>query len=314
MVRGIERSDIFQDDDDRCNFLQRLSAVLVKTGTDCFAWALLPNHFHLLLRCNSYNLSRFMRSLLTGYAVTFNRRHFRSGHLFQNRYKSIVCEEDAYLLELIRYIHLNPLRADLVKSLDELANYPWSGHGILLGNSVLEGQPTDEILSYFGKKVKNARAAYHRFVEDGVALGKRPELTGGGLKRSQQKGEGRAVIEDYDERILGSGEFVTSLHQEPKLQGKLSRTIDLGRLQQEISNYFGIPTKSLRERGRQSKISQARELFCYLGTRELGYNGAEIGSLLKMGSSSVSRAARRGEELMKEEVEISKWWLDILKH
>jgi len=314
MVRGIERSDIFHDDDDRRNLLQRLSALLVKTSTDCFAWTLIPNHFHLLLRCNSYDLSRFMRSLLTGYAVTFNRRHFRSGHLFQNRYKSIVCEEDAYLLELIRYIHLNPLRAGLVKSLDELAIYPWSGHGVLLGNSVLEGQPTDEILSYFGKKTKSARAAYLKFMSDGVALGKRPELTGGGLKRSQQIGEGRSGLEDYDERILGSGEFVTSLRQEPKLSGRLPRTIDLGRLQQEISNYFGMSTKSLRERGRQNNNSKAREICCYLATRELGYSGAETGSLLRMGSSSISRAARRGEELFAGESEIRRWWLELLKH
>jgi len=96
----------------RDRFVERLSTLLVKTGTDCFARALIPNHFHLLLRCNHIELSRLMRSLLTGYAVTFNRCHFRFGHLFQNRYKSIGCEEEPYLLELIRYIHLNTSRHD----------------------------------------------------------------------------------------------------------------------------------------------------------------------------------------------------------
>ena len=75
-----------------------------------------------------------MRRLMTGYAVTFNKRHKRSGHLFQNRYKSIVCEEDPYLLELIRYIHLNPLRAKLVQDLKELDKYPWTGHSAILGH------------------------------------------------------------------------------------------------------------------------------------------------------------------------------------
>ena len=314
MVRGIERSDIFLDDDDRRNFLQRLSALLVKTGTDCFAWALIPNHFHLLLRCSSYDLSRFMRSLLTGYAVTFNRRHFRSGHLFQNRYKSIVCEEDSYLFELIRYIHLNPLRAGLAKDLEELAIYPWSGHGVLLGNSVFEGQPTDEILSHFGKKIKNARVAYRTFVADGVSMGKRPELTGGGLKRSQLKGEQETGIGEYDERILGSGEFVASLRQEPNLSSRLPRRMELCRLQQEVSDYFGIPAESINQRGRQNKNSLARELFCYLATRELGYSGTETGSLLRMGSSSVTRAARRGEVLFAGAGEVGRWWLDVLKH
>ncbi len=99
IVRGIERRKIFCDDDDRRSFLGRLPSLLVETDTECFAWALIPNHFHLLLRPRHIKLSRFMRRLLTGYTVTFNRRHDRSGHLFQNRYKSIVCEEDVYLLE-----------------------------------------------------------------------------------------------------------------------------------------------------------------------------------------------------------------------
>lgn len=87
IVRGIERTDIFLDDEDRSRFIARFGKLLVETGTDCFAWALIPNHYHLLLRCNRLELSRFTRRLLTGYAVTFNRRHARSGHLFQNRYK-----------------------------------------------------------------------------------------------------------------------------------------------------------------------------------------------------------------------------------
>src|SRR5512136_676836 len=98
IVRGIERSDIFLDDDDRALFLERFSKLLVETGTECIAWALMTNHFHLLLRPQSTKLSFIMRRLLTGYAVVFNRRHNRSGHLFQNRYKSIVCEENPYLL------------------------------------------------------------------------------------------------------------------------------------------------------------------------------------------------------------------------
>jgi len=125
MARGIERREIFTDDKDRQSFLNRLAAILEDTQTLCYAWALIPNH--LLLRTGATPLSKVMRRLMTGYAVSFNRRHKRSGHLFQNRYKSIVCEEDPYLLELIRYIHLNPLRTGLVKDLKELDQYPWSG-------------------------------------------------------------------------------------------------------------------------------------------------------------------------------------------
>ncbi len=115
IVRGIERRNIFLDDVDRENFLARLGAVIEDTQTACFAWALIPNHVHLLLRTGDGPISRVMQRLLTGYAVSFNRRHRRHGHLFQNRYKSILCQEDAYLLELVRYIHLNPLRAKMVQ-------------------------------------------------------------------------------------------------------------------------------------------------------------------------------------------------------
>ena len=133
MARGIERRKIFWDDKDRSSFLERLALILEETQTQCYAWALIPNHFHLLLRTGPTPLSKVMRRLMTGYAVTFNKRHKRSGHLFQNRYKSVVCEEDPYLLELIRYIHLNPLRAGLVEDLKELNKYPWTGHSAILG-------------------------------------------------------------------------------------------------------------------------------------------------------------------------------------
>jgi REP element-mobilizing transposase RayT len=117
IVRGIERRKIFRDDADRDDFLERLGDILQDSQARCFAWTLMPNHFHLLLRTGLAPVSDVMRRLLTGYAVSFNFRHRRSGHLFQNRFKSILCQEDAYLLELVRYIHLNPLRARLVADL-----------------------------------------------------------------------------------------------------------------------------------------------------------------------------------------------------
>ncbi|WP_224747076.1 transposase [Pelovirga terrestris] len=99
IVRGIERRNIFRNNTDRRDFVDRLSTLLIETDTDCYAWAMIPNHFHLLLKPKGCELKHFMRRLLTGYAVNFNKRHRRSGHLFQNRYKSIVCEEDTYLLK-----------------------------------------------------------------------------------------------------------------------------------------------------------------------------------------------------------------------
>ena len=132
MVRGIERRRIFESDRDREDFLDRLGRVVQEGQARCFAWVLIPNHAHILLRTGPTPLPRMMRRLLTGYAVSFNLRRQRLGHLFQNRYRSIVCEEDPYLLELVRYIHLNAIRSGLVKDIEGLERYRWSGHSVLM--------------------------------------------------------------------------------------------------------------------------------------------------------------------------------------
>ena len=111
IIHGIERKEIFNDDFDRNNFLDRLGKILTETATTCFAWALIPNHVHIFLRTGKAPIATAMRRLLTGYTQFYNRRYRRHGQLFQNRYKSILCQEDRYFLELVRYIHLNPLRA-----------------------------------------------------------------------------------------------------------------------------------------------------------------------------------------------------------
>jgi len=150
MIRGIERRKIFKDDKDRENLIERLSILLPETQTQCYAWSLLSNHSHLLLKSGPAGIAALMRRLLTGYAVSYNRRHKRHGHLFQNRYTSLVCQEDAYLLELVRYIHLNLLRAGLVTTIDQLNKSPWSGHAALAGSVHRDWQDTQYVLSLFG--------------------------------------------------------------------------------------------------------------------------------------------------------------------
>ncbi|HSR12980.1 MAG TPA: transposase, partial [Thermodesulfobacteriota bacterium] len=145
IIRGIEKRAIFLDERDREKFVERFSELLEETHCDCLAWSLLENHAHFLLRPGN-KLAFLMRRLLTGHAIHFNLRHKRNGHLFQNRYKSIVCEEEPYLLELVRYIHLNPLRAGAVTDIRELDRYSWSGHAVILGNRKLPGQDIDCVL------------------------------------------------------------------------------------------------------------------------------------------------------------------------
>jgi len=157
MIRGIERRKIFTNDKDREDFLDRLSMLLPETKTPCYAWAFLPNHAHFLFRTGQVPLATVMRRLLTGYVVSFNRRHRRHGHLFQNRYKSIVCQEDVYLRELVRYIHLNPMRAGIVPTLRELNGYAYCGHSVLMGKNKRIWQDVDYVLSHFGETARKAR-------------------------------------------------------------------------------------------------------------------------------------------------------------
>src|ERR1043166_6893049 len=142
MQRGIERGRIFRDAADYRRFLAFASSIFLETKTRCLAWALMPNHVHLLLQSGTTPLSRVLQRLFTGHAVAYNRRWRRSGHLFQGRYKSLLCDADAYLLALVRYIHLNPVRAGLCADLAELATYPYSGHRALLGKAQTPWQET----------------------------------------------------------------------------------------------------------------------------------------------------------------------------
>ena len=156
MARGIERRKLFVDNHDRDDFLRRVAALTDAGALAVYAWALMPNYFHLLVRTSSRPLPRSMRSLLTGYVGSFNRRHRRSGHLVHNRYKSIVCEQEPYFLELVRSIHLNPLRARIVKNLRELARYPYSGQTALVGKGEYRWQDTGAVLGHFGANLRRA--------------------------------------------------------------------------------------------------------------------------------------------------------------
>jgi putative transposase len=297
IVRGIEKCPIFLDDEDRLSFATRLSALLGETVTDCLAWAFLDNHIHILLRPQHIKLATFMRRLLTGHAVTFNLRHKRSGHLFQNRYKSIVCEEEPYLLELVRYIHLNPLRAGIVKNMDELDFYPWSGHAVLMGNKVLSGQKNDEILTRFDTRISKARLAYRQFVGDGISQGWRNELVGGGMKRSQADVNMAGRVEIYDARILGSGDFVENLLLETEGK-KPTVQISLTDLAAHVAVVFELSPELLKQRIRTKNVSAARSLFCYIAVREIGYSGVKIAEFLGQSRAGICLSAVRGAAML----------------
>ena len=293
IVRGIERRKIFLDDADRENFLARLGAVIEDTQTGCFAWALIPNHFHLLLRTGDSNISRVMQRLLTGYAVSFNRRHRRHGHLFQNRYKSILCQEDTYLLQLVRYIHLNPLRAKIVQTLKELEVYSYGGHSALFNPNRCPWQDTGYVLKMFASNLSTARKLYREFVAKGVEQGRRDDLIGGGLIRSAGgwlavKALRKAkLFQKSDERVLGDGDFVEKAlaMANEKMERRWwlkAAGVDFASILRKVSTLTGVSSEVILSGDRGRRTSEARSLLCYWATEELGLKQPEIAKNLKV--------------------------------
>jgi putative transposase len=307
--RGINRHNIFTDTKDYHAFMGRLENLLTDTKTSCYAWALIPNHFHLLLRTGNVPISILMKKLLTGHAINFNRRHNRYGHLFQNRYKSILCQEDSYLLELVRYIHLNPLRAKLVTEYGSLAGYPYCGHGVVLGRRKVVWQDAEYVLGLFGNKETGARRSYSQFVCNGIEQGKRPDLIGGGLLRSHGGWAGiRALkeLKDYqkgDERILGDGAFVKEVlaKADEKFNDKYrlkAEGYNLDKLVDCVSEITRLTRKQILDTARDTKRVKARSILCFWATDKLGVTQAELARILRLTQSAISHAVQRGRVLV----------------
>ena len=308
MVRGIDKTNIFVDHQDKARFLERLGENITEGKCTVYAWVLMDNHVHLLFKSGKHGISAVMRKLLTWYAQYFNHRHKRTGHLFQNRYKSILCDEENYLLALIRYIHLNPARAQIVKTIEELDKYPWSGHSTIMGKSKHSWMDVDAVLSAFGEKKRKALSEYRRFIMEEFAAGRNPELTGGGLIRSQG-GWSRVLAmqrsgkkEEADERILGTGEFVHAIMREVEekqlRQTKLRwRGKGIGDIIREECAKRGVSERELMQGSRRQKISQTRAVIAHRCKEEIGCSGAEIARHLGVNTTSINRAVERMEVL-----------------
>jgi putative transposase len=307
MVRGIDKSNIFRDDEDKARFLERLGLTVGEGKCSVYAWVLMNNHVHILFRSGKEGISAVMRKLLTWYAQYFNRKHHRSGHLFENRYKSILCDEDNYLVALIRYIHLNPIRAKIVTNLEQLDRYPWSGHRTLIGKAKHPWMDSDHALSQFGPTSRKAVNEYRRFMQEGLGQGQLPELTGGGLIRS--KGGWSEVIsarrsgrkEEYDERILGAGDFVNAILKEA--EEKTRHQLKLRRSGKSLTGIIDeecrkgrLSPNELKGGGRRRKISLLRAKIAKRGLDELGLSLAEIARHVGVTKSSIRKAVVRLEE------------------
>ena len=313
--RGIERCNIFREDADREELLRRLAEGIAQTGHRCYGWALMPNHFHLVMRTGKKPLSDLMRKVLTGYAIYFNKKYKRCGYLYQNRYKSILCQEEEYLLELIRYVHLNPLRAKIVNSMEELNGFKWCGHSVLTGEQKVSWQATGEILERFGATRREAAKKYTTFMDEAKAKGRRHDFSGGGLRRSAGGWTRVACLQKAnerwqgDERILGDGDFVNEALKESEYElrerEKLKREgWNMEKLIQKVCEKYSLHRKHLQQRGRENKIAEAKMMFAYIGNKKLGISSIELAKVMNCNKSGVGYLVRQCREKFGEEVSI----------
>jgi len=228
-----------------------------------------------------------------------------------------VCEEESYLLELIRYIHLNGIRAGLVRTLRELDRYRWSGHSVLMGYQSGPWQAREEVLSYFGRRQGPARRKYRQFIFEGISMGRREELAGGTKRPGGEKEDGESRRR-FDSRILGSGAFVEELLAEEQkvIQARMlfrRRGANVEGLIDVIGKRFDVRREEMVGGSQRQVASNGRSVFCYLGTRELGLTGRELSRAFGLTPAAIHYAVVRGESFLKENEEVAEGLLKDLK-
>ncbi len=296
MSRGIDGRDLFRDDADREKFLALLEHGIAKTGFRCYAWALMPNHYHLVVRTNEKPLSALMRTLNSKYARYYAKKYDRRGYLFQDRFKSIATQDQGYIEELLRYVHLNPLRAQNCKTMAALDRYRWCGHAVLMGGRKAAFQDVATVLKRFGQETRTARENYRSFMLQGVD--REPEDW---LEKVRASNRDKRSVLDHSCWVIGDREFVVkalSLDRENRLRLAQYRRMgwDLERICGFVCATFRLAPSQLRKRGHGNQRSTARKVFAYLANRELGIMCSEIARYLGISDAAVSKSLDRGEE------------------
>ena len=283
IFRGNGGQDVFLTDADRYRFYLLLQEVTHRFGYRVHAFCLMTNHIHLVLQVGDIPLSRGMQNLSFRYTRWMNWREKRTGHLFQGRYKAVLVDGESYLLELVRYVHLNPVRAGMVVSPEE---YPWSGHRAYLGKEILPWLTTDWVLTQFEKSLSKAQAAYQAFVLDGLDEERRPEFHGAGV----------------DSRLLGDDNFMDKC-----LSG--SGGIPLRLTSQQIIDTvcvaYHIDASMLKAKSQQRIPSEARAVAGWLARESGCVTLTDIAKLVNRDVGSISSAVRRLSERIQDESELA---------
>jgi REP element-mobilizing transposase RayT len=285
IVRGNQRQKIFRDDRDRLRYLERFEHYRQRYRFTIYAYVLISNHVHLLLETGKTPLSKILQGIQFTYTQYYNRRYRTVGHLFQGRYKAILCDRDAYLLELVRYIHLNPAR---LKNPEEVTTYQWSSYHAYLGRKGPVAVKTDLILGQLGNTAAQASKAYRKFIEDG-----------------QNLGHDERYYQAVDQRFLGDEKFIQQIAERAP-QGEIrpgGRKISFEKLLHAVAQVHGCGAKDLTAAGRQRAWAKPRAQLAYLARDWCAMKAIEIARRLNRDASMVSRLCANYEAVRDRKTE-----------
>jgi REP element-mobilizing transposase RayT len=282
IARGNQRQKIFTSDSDYRAYIERLARYRKKYDYKLHAYCLMPNHVHLLLESSEHPLAKLMQGLQQSYSQYFNLKHRKTGHVFEGRYKAILCQKEEYLLQLIRYIHLNPVRAGMVGSPER---YRYSGEHAYLQGKATEMIDPAPVLSMLGGK-----QAYRRFVRDGLSEGHKEEYY---------------VVED--QRFLGVEGFGERLLKKEPRKRPTRRSIET--VVSELAKQLKIELQAMRSPDRGWAISKARTIAAYVLVRRLGYRLSDVAAYFRRDMATLATLLARlsdrlhGDDMARREVD-----------
>lgn len=282
--RGNQRQRIFRSSHDYSRYLELLGRYQKRYGFRLYAYVLMGNHVHLLVEAGAVPMAKVMQGLQQSYTGYFNRKYSLVGHLFQGRYKAILCDRDAYLLELVRYVHLNPVRSKLVR---DPALYTWSSHRLYLDKTEKGsgGAETDWVLSQFSRSRSAAVRRYRRFVLEGMGDGHREEL-----------------YQTKEQRYLGGEEFVEEVSRRVGKERPARFRVELGEIEEAICRRYHLPLELLRSRSKERRGAFGRALVAYIGQEAGGIKLNEIAERYGRDQVSLSLGLKRLRERIGEDV------------
>jgi putative transposase len=277
-ARGNQRQGIFFDEKDYQRYLSYLSEYKIRYQFHLYAYALMPNHVHLLLEVEATPLSKIMQALQFRYTCYFNTRYGKVGHLFQGRYKAILCDKDAYLLELVRYIHLNPIRSNIVRN---LKIYRWVSH-----QTYLEGKrdgliDEDLVLGQFGRTRSVARRRYNDFIREGLNLDHQAKY-----------------YEVKDQRFLGDQDFLKRIESKKVSDGPVLFEIPLEDIVTEVGKTVGITRDRIHSLTRDRRGAFGRSLVAYLARKLSGYFVKDVATYFHREPAMISQGVMKVENLL----------------